>query len=317
MDVPEEPGEVQPTCSECGGPLGDDSYVFQTEDGSLLPVCSRCATAGAGEGTSAAEPEPDRVPVDSALQLFQDMIDRRASEADDLRALARLVDELSKELELWRGRAEGLRDRFRSLEAELERTRDRLHATEELVALGAPPLPSAESQPAEAGAPRQAPVQPRPAPGPLLTLEQVRTVQRVFNETKFVEKLRSVRRGLGKPQVSLAAVAGPEPRVMITVIWDIVWYQYLVNLTPGLTEDEQVTAFAEGMEPSELAGIFKVDNAVLDDSGRVDASEMEVGLLDEGTELLTDMPAERAAAIDDATEEIWDQHSKPEFRWDD
>jgi len=66
-----------------------------------------------------------------------------------------------------------------------------------------------------------------------------------------------------------------------------------------------------------LAPHFRVENATLDQGGRVDASELELALLAQAPELLTEMPADRAAAIDDATEEIWNKRGQPEFRWDD
>ena len=320
-DLPDASHVADTSCSLCGRPLGEDSYVFEDEDGGLMPVCSSCATADPpAEGTPAPE-EPDHETADAvreALGLFEDMIASRNQEADDLRGLATLVADLSRQLDLWRGRADGLRERYRTLETELERTVQHLRSTEQLLALGSPLSNREEDGIAAASAPTTSePVQSPVAAGPTLTLDQVRTVQRYWNESRSIDKIRSVRRSLGKPLVCLTAVAGTEPRVMLTVAWEIVWYQYLVLLEEGLPPDERVTAFAEGMELTELAPVYKVRNASIDDSGRVDASEMEVGLLAEGTELLTDMSPERAAAIDDATEEIWDQHSKPEFRWDD
>jgi hypothetical protein len=104
--------------------------------------------------------------------------------------------------------------------------------------------------------------------------------------------------------------------VLITVAWDIVWYQYLVILDEETGDEERVSLFAEGMELDELADSFKRSNATMGDTGRIDASEMEVGLLSDGP-LLTDMTAEEEEALEDATEEIWDRHTMPEFRWDD
>ena len=311
-----------PACSLCGGPLGEDSYMFESEDGGLMPVCSACATADQAADEVVAPEKTDHETADAvqeALGVFEDMIASRGREADEMRGLATLVADLSRQLDLWRGRAEGLRERYRTLESELERTVEHLRSTEQLLALGSPSVTRTEDGTAADAA--SLAIEPSESPvataGSTLTLDQVRTVQRYFNDSKFIDKIRSVRRSLGAPLVCLTAVAGAEPRVMLTVAWEIVWYQYLILLEDGLPPTERVTAFAEGMEMMELAPAYKVGNASIDDSGRVDASEMEVGLLAEGTELLTDMSPERAAAIDDATEEIWDQHSKPEFRWDD
>jgi TolA-binding protein len=148
------------------------------------------------------------------------------------------------------------------------------------------------------------------------TIDELTGVQRLFNESTFIEKTRSVRRGLGTPIVNLMRVVGPSTRVLITVAWDIVWYQYLVILEEDAGDEPRVSLFAEGMELHELAASFKQNNATMGDTGRIDASELEVQLLGEGT-LITDMTAEEEAALEDATEEIWDRHTMPEFRWDD
>lgn len=150
-----------------------------------------------------------------------------------------------------------------------------------------------------------------------LTADDVRLVQRYFAESAATEKMRAVRRSLGRPLVNLHPVAGDRPRVMVTIAWEIVWYQFLVELAPELGSGDRVFAFAEGMELDELAPHFRVENATLDQGGRVDASELELALLAQPPELLTEMPPDRAAALDDATEEIWNKRGQPEFRWDD
>jgi len=132
-----------------------------------------------------------------------------------------------------------------------------------------------------------------------------------------VEKMRSVRRSLGRPVVSLLRVPGEGDKVLLTIAWEIVWYQYLLDLDESRAADEAAELFTEGMELSELADRFKLANAELDDRGRLDASELEVALLHDEAELLTHFSPEQDAALDDATEEIWDRHTAPEFRWDD
>ncbi len=150
-----------------------------------------------------------------------------------------------------------------------------------------------------------------------LTADDVRLVQRYFAESAATEKMRAVRRSLGRPMVNLHPIPGEGPRVMVTIAWEIVWYQFLVELGPDLGPDDRVSVFAEGMEPQELAPQYREENATLDQGGRVDASELELALLAQPPELLTQMPADRAAALDDATEEIWNKRGQPEFRWDD
>jgi len=42
-----------------------------------------------------------------------------------------------------------------------------------------------------------------------------------------------------------------------------------------------------------------------------------VSLLSDPTVLITEMAPEEERALEDATEEIWDQRISPEFKWDD
>jgi hypothetical protein len=78
-----------------------------------------------------------------------------------------------------------------------------------------------------------------------------------------------------------------------------------------------VVLFREGMDLDELADHFKEKNALIDDDGRLDASELEVRLLSDPSALITEMTPDEERALEDATEEIWDQHLAPEFKWDD
>jgi ribosome-binding protein aMBF1 (putative translation factor) len=148
-------------------------------------------------------------------------------------------------------------------------------------------------------------------------IEEVQAAQRYFNESPFTGKTREVRSSLGKPRANLARAASPEPRAFVTIAWDIVWYQYLVDMRPEIPSDQRVVLHREGMDLDELASHFKEKNATIDDSGRLDASELEVKLLSDPSALITEMTPDAERALEDATEEIWDQHTAPEFKWDD
>ena len=321
-DLPDASHVADTACSLCGAPLGEDSYVFEDEEGGLMPVCSTCATADppADEPAEPEEPSPETTDaVQDGLRLFEELIASRDREADDLRSLATLVADLSGQVELWRDRAEGLRERYRTLETELERTVEHLRSTERLLALGSPPANRMED-----GSPLQ-PL-PRPQSPTSLPLRPPAPPSRwtrcgpcSATGTRASSSTRSAACAAVWEDLSSASLRWREPNPGSCSPWPGRSSGTSISscLEEGLPPDERVTAFAEGMEMTELAPAYKVRNASIDDSGRVDASEMEVGLLAEGTELLTDMSAERAAAIDDATEEIWDQHAKPEFRWDD
>ncbi len=176
------------------------------------------------------------------------------------------------------------------------------------------PLPPAPvSAPVPPPGPDNAPL---PARGESFRLDEVQWAQRYFNESPFTERIRDVRRSLGKPKANLSRIQGVEPRVLVTIAWDIVWYQYLVSLRKEAPAEERVALFREGMDLGELAEHFREKNASIDDDGRLDASELEVHLLSDPTVLITEMNTDESRAIEDATEEIWDQHISPEFKWD-
>jgi len=149
-------------------------------------------------------------------------------------------------------------------------------------------------------------------------IDEVQATQRYYNESPFINRVRDVSNSLGKPKANLTRVPGEEPRAIVTITWDIVWYQYLVNLRRDLpSTQERVILHREGMDLDELAYYFRERNAVVNDDGRVDASELEVRLLSDPSALITEMTPVEQQALEDATEEIWDQHISPEFKWDD
>ena len=174
-------------------------------------------------------------------------------------------------------------------------------------------------RPAETQGPAapEAPAVPSDQP-PNFRIDEVQVAQRYYNESAFTSRIREVRRSLGKPKANLTRLAGPEPRAIVTVAWDIVWYQYLVDLRRDLPSSvDRVTLYREGMDLDELAFHFKEKNAVVNDDGRLDASELEVKLLSDPNALITEMPDDEKHIFEDATEEVWDQHIAPEFKWDD
>jgi len=167
------------------------------------------------------------------------------------------------------------------------------------------------------------PVEPVPPPaeearGTGFRIDEVQAAQRYYNESPFVNRIRDVRESLGRPKANLTRVPGGEPRAILTVAWDIVWYQYLIDLRRDLpSAHERVVLHREGMDLDELAYYFKEPNALINDDGKLDASELEVRLLSDPSALITEMTQAEMQALEDATEEIWDHHVAPEFKWDD
>ena len=151
---------------------------------------------------------------------------------------------------------------------------------------------------------------------PTFSLAEVQVAQKYFNDSHFTDRIREVRKSLGKPKANLTKIVGAEPRALITIAWDIIWYQYLVDLRRDIPVDQRVTLHREGMDLDELTAVFKEKNASVGDEGRLDASELEVKLLSDPSTLITEMSIDEERALEDATEEIWDQRTAPEFKWD-
>jgi ribosome-binding protein aMBF1 (putative translation factor) len=149
-------------------------------------------------------------------------------------------------------------------------------------------------------------------------IEEVQATQRYFNESPFINRIRDVRRSLGRPKANVSRFPNSEPLALVTVAWDIVWYQYLVDLRRDLsTSAERVSLFREGMDLDELPYQLREKNSVINDDGRLDASELEVKLLSDPSALITELSPEEARLMEDATEEVWDHKISPEFKWDD
>jgi hypothetical protein len=86
-----------------------------------------------------------------------------------------------------------------------------------------------------------------------------------FNASQYRRTVGGIAKSLGEPRVSIVPLSGVNPDVVVTVAWEISWYQYRV--TP---DSAQPVRLAErGHEPSELEGSFTDWNAHLEDDGRV------------------------------------------------
>jgi hypothetical protein len=278
--------------------------------------------------------------AEARSRTVKELLSCRADEQSQLEEIGHFIENLARAVTHWQNTAAEFEQRARTLEGEVGRLRERLQRAEELLSSGTTleavtpseraPQPlgkvSFEGATGTAAEPLHeqdlpAPHFPEPAPevdvAPrVFGVEELRLAQRFFNESQFTEKNRSVRRSLGRPMVNLTPVAGGVPQILATVGWEIVWYQYLISLDEDLEPAERVTLFAEGMELDELNAAFTRSNANLDDEGRIDASELEFSLLGDRSEIIDDTSPEQVV-LEDATEEIWDRHTAPEFRWDD
>ena len=87
----------------------------------------------------------------------------------------------------------------------------------------------------------------------------------LFNASQYRRTVGGIAKSLGAPRVSIVPFSGVNPDVVVTIAWEISWYQYRV--TP---DSAQPVRLAErGHDLSELEGSFSEWNAHMEDDGRV------------------------------------------------
>jgi hypothetical protein len=87
----------------------------------------------------------------------------------------------------------------------------------------------------------------------------------LFNESDYRRTVGGIAKSLGSPRVSIVPLSGVTGELIVTVAWDISWYQY--RITP---ESAQPLRLAErGHELSDLDDSFKGWNAHIEDDGRL------------------------------------------------
>jgi hypothetical protein len=115
----------------------------------------------------------------------------------------------------------------------------------------------------------------RPEPEPVvsepvlrrLTEEEQRLVQaaEIFNQSPYSRTIAGIAKSLGKARVSMLELSGANTEIVLTIAWDISWYQYRV-----IFDSAQPVRLAErGHELGELPDRFKNWNAHLDPHGRL------------------------------------------------
>jgi hypothetical protein len=87
----------------------------------------------------------------------------------------------------------------------------------------------------------------------------------LFNQTDYRRTVAGIAKSLGEPRTSIRPLSGVSGEVVVTIAWDISWYQYRV--TP---ESAQPVRLEErGHELRELEGIYQEWNAHMDEHGRL------------------------------------------------
>ena len=86
-----------------------------------------------------------------------------------------------------------------------------------------------------------------------------------FNQTAYPRTVAGIAKSLGEPRVSMLLLSGVNPEVVVTIAWDISWYQYRV-----LFDSAQPVRLAErGHDLDEISERFRIWNASLDEDGRI------------------------------------------------
>ena len=87
----------------------------------------------------------------------------------------------------------------------------------------------------------------------------------LFNGSAFRRTVAGIAKSLGKPRASIVPLPGVNTEVVLTVAWDISWYQYRVAPESG----QPVRLEERGHDPRELEPKFKSWNARLTPDGRI------------------------------------------------
>jgi hypothetical protein len=87
----------------------------------------------------------------------------------------------------------------------------------------------------------------------------------LFNASQYRRTVGGIAKSLGSPRVSIVVLSGVNAEVVVTVAWDISWYQYRVSPE----SDNPVRLEGRGHDPAELDAAFAGWNAHLDDEGRI------------------------------------------------
>jgi hypothetical protein len=87
----------------------------------------------------------------------------------------------------------------------------------------------------------------------------------LFNASQFRRTVGGIAKSLGEPGASIVSLGGLGRELVITIGWDISWYQYRVTL-----DSAQPVRLAErGLELDELESVFKRWNAHVEPDGRL------------------------------------------------
>jgi hypothetical protein len=87
----------------------------------------------------------------------------------------------------------------------------------------------------------------------------------LFNASQYRRTVGGIAKSLGVPNVSVIPLSGVNADVVVTVAWEISWYQYRVTADSA----QPVRLAGRGHEVGELESSFTEWNAHMVDDGRI------------------------------------------------
>ena len=87
----------------------------------------------------------------------------------------------------------------------------------------------------------------------------------LFNSSPFRRTVGGIAKSLGQPRASILSLSGVNRELVITIAWDISWYQYRVSFDSG----QPIRLAERGLELDELESSFKAWNARVTPDGRI------------------------------------------------
>lgn len=87
----------------------------------------------------------------------------------------------------------------------------------------------------------------------------------LFNASVHRRTIAGIGKSLGEPQVSIVPLSGVSGEMVVTIAWEISWYQYRVS--PGSAQPVRLAE--RGYDAAELETSFKTWNAQLAEDGRL------------------------------------------------
>ena len=86
-----------------------------------------------------------------------------------------------------------------------------------------------------------------------------------FNDTAYRRTVAGIAKSLGEARVSMLPLSGTNTEMVVTIAWDISWYQYRLVFDSS----QPVRLEERGHDLSQLGDRFKAWNAHLDSHGRI------------------------------------------------